>query len=386
MKIGYVLDDRLDKPDGVQQYVKQVSAWMLAHGHEVHFLVGDSPEASQQNVHHLSKTVNVTFNGNKMGIPLPASKKKIAALLAREQFDVLHVQMPYSPVLAGRVVSGAGLRTAVVGTFHVLPNGTLPQYGTRLLSAVLRRNKKRFDAFFSVSPAAQIFAKSHFGITSVVSPNVVQLTEFQQGRPLKQYADKLNIVFLGRLVERKGAPYLLKAYDRLLADQPKLAKTTRLLICGRGPEMAQLQAAAAQITQKTGAEIIFTGFLEEAQKKDYLASARAAVYPSTSGESFGIVLIEAMAARAQVVLAGNNPGYASVMADCPETLFDPRSITDFAALLSRCITDEKFVKTIYPKQQQLVQRFDIQAVGPQLIDLYQAALAKREHKRDTSKA
>ena len=80
MKIGYVLDDRLDKPDGVQQYVKQVAAWMAAHGHEVHFLVGNSPKATETNVHNLSRTVSVKFNGNKMGIPLPASKSKSACV------------------------------------------------------------------------------------------------------------------------------------------------------------------------------------------------------------------------------------------------------------------------------------------------------------------
>lgn len=102
MKIAYVLDDRLDKPDGVQQYVRDMSGWMRDKGHEVHYLVGNSPGATESNLHNLSRTVGVRFNKNRMRIPLPASKRAIKQLLDDERFDVLHVQMPYSPLwLAG---------------------------------------------------------------------------------------------------------------------------------------------------------------------------------------------------------------------------------------------------------------------------------------------
>lgn len=383
MKIGYVLDDRLDKPDGVQQYVKQVAGWMAAHGHEVHYLVGESPKATETNVHNLSRTVRVKFNGNKMGIPLPASRAKIKALLAKEQFDVLHVQMPYSPLLAGRVVSAAGPKTAVIGSFHILPHGFLSKQGTRVLGALLRHNKKRFDGFLSVTKPAQAFSKSHFGITSDISPNVVDLSKFQTGRPLKKYTDKKNVVFLGRLVERKGAPYLLRAFQALLESKPDLADAVRLIICGDGAERQQLETAAAAITKKTGVEIIFTGFLEESEKPNYLASAQVAVYPATGGESFGIVLIEAMAARAQVVIAGNNPGYSSVFDRVPDALIDPHDTKGFASLLDKALGDPKFIKKIHPAQQQLVKEFDTAVVGPKLETYYRTVLAKRLHKRDT---
>ncbi len=231
MKIGFVLDDRLDKPDGVQQYVKMMGGWMSAHGHEVHYLVGSSPTATENNVHHLSRTVVVKFNKNRMGIPLLASRSKVRQLLAREGFDILHVQMPYSPFLAGRVVSAAGPETAVIGTFHILPHGRLSSAGTRALSAVLAHNKKRFDAFLSVSEAARVFAASHFGIKSVVSTNVVDLKKYRMGKPLKKYSDKQNIIFLGRLVTRKGAPHLLAAYAVLLEKHSELASKVRVIIC-----------------------------------------------------------------------------------------------------------------------------------------------------------
>ena len=383
MKIGFVLDDRLDKPDGVQQYVKQVGTWLTVRGHDVHYLVGDSPAITDAKVHNMSRTVKVRFNKNRMEMPLPASKKAIRTLLESEQFDVLHVQMPYSPLLAGRVVAAAGPGTAVVGTFHILPHGALSSAGTRLLSAWLHHNKKRFDAFLSVSSAAQSFAKSHFGITSVVMPNVVELSTYRKGRPLRQYADRFNIVFLGRLVTRKGAPYLLEAYNLLLQAHPDLATSTRLIICGDGPDRTVHEKTAEVIRSSHAAEIIFTGFLDEKDKPDYLASANIAVFPSTGGEAFGIVLIEAMAARAGVVLAGDNPGYRSVLGILPGSMVTPRNSADFASQLYKTISDTPAARKLYAAQQQLVEQFDINIVGKNIEAIYQDALAARRNKGDT---
>src|SRR5688572_10061763 len=120
LRIGFVLDDRLDKPDGVQQYVKLLGGWLSAHGHDVHYLVGESPGLKDQNIHHLGRTVKVRFNKNRMEIPLPANRRNIKKLLAEKEFDVLHVQMPYSPMLAARVIKNAAPTTSVVGTFHIL--------------------------------------------------------------------------------------------------------------------------------------------------------------------------------------------------------------------------------------------------------------------------
>src|SRR3990167_6303303 len=91
LKIGLVVDDTLDKPDGVQQYVLLVGAWLSAQGHEVHYLVGQSSRTDLPNVHSLAKNVPVTFNKNKLTVPLPANKRRIQQLLEQEKFYILHV-------------------------------------------------------------------------------------------------------------------------------------------------------------------------------------------------------------------------------------------------------------------------------------------------------
>ncbi len=96
LKIAYVLDDSLDGTDGVQQYVLTVSEWMSAQGHECHFLAGHTIRADIANIHSTTKVLKVRFNKNRMATPLPANKKRLRALLQSQQFDVVHVQMPYS--------------------------------------------------------------------------------------------------------------------------------------------------------------------------------------------------------------------------------------------------------------------------------------------------
>ena len=113
LKVGLVLDDSLDRNDGVQQYVRALGGWLADQGHTVHYLAGQS-RADGKTVHSLSRNVNVRFNGNRLSMPLPANAGPIKALLAKEKYDVLHVQMPYSPLMAGKVISNAGPDTAAL--------------------------------------------------------------------------------------------------------------------------------------------------------------------------------------------------------------------------------------------------------------------------------
>ena len=123
LSVGFLFDDSLDSPTGVAQYVKTLGAWLSSQGHKVYYLVGQTKIENWQGgpVYSLSKNVNVTFNGNRLSIPLPANRRRLRQLLAGLDLDVLHVQMPYSPFLAGRIISLVPQSVAVGGTFHILP-------------------------------------------------------------------------------------------------------------------------------------------------------------------------------------------------------------------------------------------------------------------------
>ncbi|HVA10632.1 MAG TPA: glycosyltransferase family 4 protein [Candidatus Dormibacteraeota bacterium] len=374
LKVALVLDDGLDKPDGVQQYILSVGHWLTGRGHEVHYLVGQTARRDIANTHSLSRNVRVSSNGNRLTIPLPTSRRKLRQILVSEQFDVLHVQTPYSPFMGGRLVALAGPRTAVVGTFHILPNSPLYSLGNWLLGLWCHRTLKRFDAMLSVSPAAAQFALKTFGVRSDISPNVIDYGRFAGAQPLPQYDDDvLTILFLGRLVPRKGCQVLIKALA-ILKERDDLPKF-RLVICGHGPLESQLK----RIVQKDGLEdmVEFAGFVDEDSKTRYYASADIAVFPSSGGESFGIVLIEAMAGGHAVVLAGNNPGYASVMAAQPDLLFDPFDATALADRIAVYLLNSKRRQQMAAWGMRYAQQFDVSVVGPKLVEVYNKALRKR---------
>jgi len=366
-----LFDDTLDSNDGVAQYVKTVGAWLSAQGYNVIYLVGQTKLRSWRDapIYSLAKNQTVTFNGNRVSTPWPASKRNIKAVLAKHQIDVLHVQVPFSPFFAGRVINLVDRNTAVVGTFHIYPAGPVARFGTRLLKLLCIGSLKRFLVVLSVSPAAAEFAAWAFGLRTIASSNVVELDRYAAaaGGKLRQK----KIVFLGRLVPRKGAEELLRAFMLLKANVP----TASLVIAGDGPQRTKLEA----IVKENGLQssVRLPGFISEDDKPDLLAGAAIACFPSLHGESFGIVLIEAMAAGAGVVLGGANPGYKTVLGGRPETLVDPKNTRQFAKRLEKFLTDAQLAAQIHSWQQSHVKRYDINEVGPSLVKVYYQAIAKQ---------
>jgi phosphatidylinositol alpha-mannosyltransferase len=374
LKIGLVLDDSLDKPDGVQQYVLILGEWLAAQGNDVHYLVGETHRSDLANLHSLARNVKVRFNRNRMAIPLPANLRKIRGLLEREQFDVLHVQVPYSPALAGRIIKAAGPQTAVVGTFHILPHSRLVTLANRTLSRAVRSSLKRFDVICSNSQASAEFAKKTFRTDGPVIPLPLNLQKFYGAKPFAKYRSGKTVMFLGRLVERKGCQYLLRAVVHAVKSGT-WPKDARVVVCGAGHMGAALKRYVA--AQKLNHIVEFAGYISEQDKPRYLASSDVVVYPSTGGESFGIVLLEAMAGSPGVVLAGNNPGYASVMAPRPESLFDPHDIPALSEKIVQALADTGLNKEANTWQRGYIHQFDTAVVGKQIVDLYKQALHKR---------
>lgn len=374
MKIGFVFDDSLDKTDGIQQYMFSLQKWLVAEGHDVHFLVGQTHRTDIPNVHSLSRNVGVRFNGNRLSMPLPASRHRLRKLLQTEQYDVLHVQVPYSPLLAGRIIKMANKRTAVIGTFHIAPYSKLVTVATRLLAIWSRRSVKRFNRIVSVSPAAQAFARQTFKVDTAVLPNVFDYDRFASAEPLAQYTDDtLTILFVGRLVNRKGCMQLLQAIAQLKTDGNKYP-SFRVVVCGAGPLESELQTYVKN--NKLESLVEFAGRISEADKPKYMASADISVFPSSGGESFGIVLIEAMASGNAAVLGGDNPGYRSVLGTQPDQLFGPRDVTELANKLRRLLTDKATRNSQAAWGAEASKQYDVAIVGTKLVDIYEQEFAQ----------
>jgi len=378
MKIGFVLDDGLDRPDGVQQYITTLGGWLSAQGHEVRYLVGETHNNQDKKVYVLSRNIRVNFNGNRMSVPLPVPARRIKKILRDEQFDVLHVQLPYSPFMAAKVIKLCSKKTALIGTFHILPYNFWSALGTRLLGLFLKRNLRRFDSIISVSKPAADFARKAFGVDSTVVPNMVTIKDFQpretqprkkhsEVSPVKTERDGLRVLFVGRLVKRKGIEELVNAIE-FLKVHDELPSEVCVDICGEGPLRSRLEA---RVKESGLPDIIrFHGFIGEEEKIHLLQQADIAAFPSLSGESFGIVLIEAMAAGSGVVLGGNNPGYRSVLEAVPESIVEPRNIPVFSRELLTFMKDKPKRLELHARQQKHIRQYDTPKVGKRLLTLY----------------
>jgi len=366
MKIGFALDDTLDVQDGVQQAVITIGEYMRSQGHDVHYITSQTNRQDLLNVHSLTRTIRVTFNGNKMRIPLPVSRKKIKHFLSQHNFDVLHVQMPYSPLFIEKLILCSPENTKIIGTFHILPYTKISSVSTRLLGLLLSRSLKKFDNVISVSEPARLFCLKAFKAESIVIPNPIALQKFKNIKKNKH--EYKQIVFLGRLVERKGARELLEAYRKFLEDNETLRAKCELVIAGKGEQDKTLKFLAGSFPE--GTNIKFLGFVDERDKPRLLGNADLAVFPSTGGESFGIVLVEAMASGSRLILAGDNPGYASVMHDFPGLLVNPKDTTKFAEKLRELLEDNQYNSALSAKLSKESEKYDIVKVAGSLLKLY----------------
>lgn len=405
LTIGLVLDDGLDAPDGVQQYVLTVARELRARGHEVHLIASTTTRSDLEHLHVLGRNLRVRFNGNVLSSPLPARADDLGALLREVRFDVLHVQLPHSPFMAGRLVRRVPGDVAVVGTFHILPESPLVAAGTRALGALERRTLARFDEVMAVSAPAAAFARTTFGVAPTVVPNPVDLARFASADdgptasaspaaapasalppelPLPGAGDDLppgpggpeplRVVFLGRLVARKGPRELVDA-AAYVVDHRLVARPWTLTLAGTGPLEDELRRriAYAGLTDR----VDLPGFVAEDAKATLLAGADLVVLPSTGGESFGISVVEAMAAGGGPVLAGDNPGYRSTMAGLEDQLVTPRDRTAFGHALARWLLDDEARARATERQRAAARRFDVHTVVDEVEATYRRALATR---------
>lgn len=379
LTIGFVFDDTLDVLDGVQQHIVTIGEELRRRGHDVHYLVGETHDSPVPNTHPLSRNVMVRFNGNRMRIPLPAKRARIRETLAAHDFDILHVQAPYSPFMAGRVLSAASRHTGVVATYHIASADLASRVGGRLLGLINASTHRRVDEVVAVSQVAARYAEQTAHVRGVVIPNPVDVDKLAGAawaarRPGPSSSEEHLAVFLGRFVPRKGAELLLDAIAYGEAHD-MFPEGFHVKFAGKGPLLDECKRRAEALRTP----IEFLGFVEEEDKPALLASADVAVFPATGGESFGIVLLEAIASGAGVTLAGDNPGYRSTLLGDDDALFDVGG--DHARVLAerirRALVDPDWAQALHERELRLLTRYDVGSVADRLEEVYRRAIADR---------
>jgi len=368
MKIGIVSESYYPAVGGIPEHVHNLAVAMRQRGHLVKIITtsyGEYADApfNSPDVIRVGKSFNFHKNGSQSHVALGwGLGKQLRDIFTREQFDVLHIHGPEQPTLSQ--LSLVNSNTVNVGTFHATYDRSLPLSIFRPIIAV---GMGQLHARIVVSTTAEQTIKRNFPEGDYVCvPNGVDVDHFAAGRPLPEYADRPNVLFVGNFVVRKGFVSLLEAFLRLRKRLPE----ARLLAVGDGKLRSVYEK---QLGSLVGRDVIFTGRVPAEQLPNYYASASVYCSPATGRESFGIVLIEAMAAGAPIV-ASNIAGYRTVLDNTAAALtFSPTDIETLATKLEQVIRDKKLAANLVAAGKRTVEQYRWSAVAQQVERVYQQA-------------
>jgi phosphatidylinositol alpha-mannosyltransferase len=366
MKVGIVCPYSLDVPGGVQAHVVDLGRALRRLGHEVDVLApADEDSDVPDFVTPAGKALGIPYNGSVARLSFgPRSFAKVRRWIREHEFDVLHLHEPTAPSLAMLALMVAD--GPIVATFHT----STPR--SRALSAfqlVLQPFLEKITARIAVSALARRVQVQHLGGDAVEIPNGVDVDFFAGAEPLPEYPRAGGTVgFVGRFTEpRKGMPVLLGALRRLLPDFPDL----RLLVVGRGEESDLREAAWRDLSD----HLVLLGQADDRTKAQALRSMDVYCAPNTGGESFGIILTEAMAAGTAVV-ASDIDAFRRVLDDGKAGVLFP--VNDEAALaesIRDLLTDAPRRADLAEAAQRRVAAFDWSVVANQVLLVYETAIA-----------
>ncbi len=334
MKIGIVSPYVYPLPGGVTQHVRFLYENLRLRGHEVRIITSSHglQRSSEGDVIRLGKGFSMPANGSVGTVTLsPRYVSQARELLDREQFDVLHFHEPFVPFLSLVILRES--RSVNIGTFHAY-GGWSPAY--EFGRWAMRSYAERLHGRIAVSAAARHFIDRYFPGDYKVIPNGVDPIRFQRAVPLTRWKDGTrNILFVGRFEPRKGILDLLKAY-RLLRKRG--LEDTRLLIAGGGPLERE---ARRYVATRRLQGVHFLGRVSDDERNQLFRTADVYVSPATGRESFGIVLLEAMAAGTPIV-ASDIHGYKGVVRRGREALLvPPKDAEGIADAIQTLLTDRE---------------------------------------------
>jgi phosphatidylinositol alpha-mannosyltransferase len=362
MKIGLVTPYVYPLPGGVTQHVRYLYENLRLRGHDVRIITSSHglQRASEGDIIRIGKGFSLPVNGSVGTITLsPRFLSQVRDTLEREQFDLLHFHEPFVPFLSPIVLR---LSTSVnVATFHAY-GGFSPSY--EFGSRVMRGYAERLHGRIAVSGAAKHFIDRYFPGDYRVIPNGVDVDRFRRAVPLARWQDGTrNLLFVGRFEPRKGLLELLKAY-RILR---KTGCDCRLLVVGGGPLGREARRYVATRRLK-GVE--FLGRVTDEEKAQLFRTADVYISPATGGESFGIVLLEAMAAGTAIV-ASDIHGYKGVVRRGREGLLvPPREPKAIAGAIARLLRDDELRVAMGEAGRERALEFSWERVTAKVDDYY----------------
>ncbi|KIF70739.1 GDP-mannose-dependent alpha-(1-2)-phosphatidylinositol mannosyltransferase [Streptomyces sp. AcH 505] len=360
MKIGIVCPYSWDVPGGVQFHIRDLAEHLIRLGHTVSVLApADDDTPLPPYVVSAGRAVPVPYNGSVARLNFGfLSAARVRRWLHEGEFDVMHIHEPTSPSLGLLACWAASGPT--VATFH-----TSNPRSRAMIAAypILQNALEKISARIAVSEYARRTLVEHLGGDAVVIPNGVDVDFFADAEPNPAWQGG-TIGFIGRIDEpRKGMPVLMKALPKILAAYPG----TRLLVAGRGDE----KEAVESLPKALRGQVEFLGMVSDADKARLLRSLDVYVAPNTGGESFGIILVEAMSAGA-AVLASDLDAFAQVLDQgAAGELFANEDADALADAAIRLLGDASRRAELRERGSAHVRRFDWSTVGADILAVYE---------------
>ena len=362
LKIGIVSPYGYPHPGGVNEHVRHAYEAMRRMGHDVWIITSryGKERATEGHVIRLGTGFAFPANGSMGRVTLDWHfKQQARELLAEQAFDILHFHEPFVPFLSPTVLGQSD--TVNIATFHAF-GGFSPSYwvGRRFAGRLAAKLHGRI----AVSGAARHFISRYFPGDYVIIPNGVDLDRFADAEPFEELRDgTVNILFVGRFEERKGLIHLLRAYHRLR----KRHVDARLLVIGSGPKQREYRRF---VGLRQVRDVQFLGRVSDDDKARYFASADIFCAPATGQESFGIVLLEAMAAGVPIV-ASDIHGYKNVVQRGVQGLLvEPRNHRALAAALYGLAGDPELRHRMGEAGRARAPEYSWDRVAERIVDFY----------------
>ncbi|MCT9934329.1 glycosyltransferase family 4 protein [Planotetraspora sp. A-T 1434] len=362
MKIGIVCPYTWDVPGGVQAHIRDLAEALIADGHEVSVITPAADDAPLPSyVTSAGRAVPVPYNGSVARLAFGfLSMNRVRKWIREGGFDVLHVHEPAVPSLG--VLACWVARGPMVATFHASYERSRAM---SVAAPMLQSALEKITARIAVSDAARKTLVEHLGGDAVLIPNGVTVSRYAAATPLPGWGPDGDVIgFLGRMDEpRKGLPVLLEAFSLLAPERPGL----RLLIAGPGDPDDVLGRVPKPYRDRVG----LLGMVSEADKVRAYHSVDVFCAPNLGGESFGIVLTEAMSAGAPI-LASDIPAFRRVLGDGQAgALFATGDAAALAKEAARLLDDPARRAKLSDEARSAVRKYDWSTVARDVVRVYE---------------
>ena len=362
LNIGIVCPYGWDAPGGVQAHIADLRSYLVKQGHQVSVLAPTADEESLPDwVVSAGKPLSIPYNGAVARVLFgPIAFAKVKQWIADNEFDLLHLHEPAIPSIS--LLACWAAEGPMVGTFHA---SAKKQKASFAIVPILEPVIEKLSARIAVSEAARETLVAHLDTDAVVIPNGIY-AERMRGRVRDEWSGQ-TLGFMGRFNEpRKGLKVLIDALPIISRFLPEV----KVLVAGPGDPEEFL----SQIDPQLRSRIQFLGKLTEAEKADFMSSVGAYIAPNTGGESFGIILAEALAGGAAVV-AADIPAFAALLENGKYgRLFKSEDSTDLAKVVIDLLREPVARNEMAQAGQIYAQKFDWDVVAKDIFEVYEMAI------------